>query len=512
MIGQKLGPYEVVASIGAGGMGEVYAGRDTRLDRPVAIKVVSEVFARRFEREGRTLAAINHPNICTLYDLGPNYLVMELVPGETLRQLLLSGPLPIPDAVRYGVQIADALAAAHAHGIVHRDLKPGNIMVGGGSVKVLDFGIATSRSVVDPQAATVTSGTPPVITAQGQTLGTPHYMAPEQAEGKPVDARADVFAFGIVLYEMVCGQRPFRGDTTLAMLANILQATPEPPRHLRRDLPKLLEQLILRCLEKNPDARFDSGWELREAFRGLEQRTTASSVRALRIDTDCDARRDRRRHSRVRLAFVSDRLTRGMGRAHRRARNRAADSGGPHARSAPAVPGGGTDRPGSRALFKLAEGIAPHDVRFESDPSGAQIYATDYAGPAGEDLTQWQLLGVTPVTFGDAPRWGFFRIRAVKAGFTTTEQTLGEEQNVRITLHPAGAVPAGMVYAPAARRHIDTAVGVAARVLDRSPRGNERPVQKVRRRGRLSETRVLDASVRERREDALVARGDGGVS
>jgi serine/threonine protein kinase len=143
VIGQKLGPYEIVAKLGEGGMGEVYAARDTRLDRRVAIKVVSEAFARRFEREGRALAAINHPNICTIHDVGPNYLVMELVDGQTLRQALQTGPLPIADVMRYGGQIAGALAAAHAHGIVHRDLKPGNIMVAGGNIKVLDFGIAT---------------------------------------------------------------------------------------------------------------------------------------------------------------------------------------------------------------------------------------------------------------------------------------------------------------------------------------------------------------------------------
>ena len=241
-------------------MGEVFAARDTRLDRSVAIKVVSEAFARRFEREGRALAAINHPNICTIYDVGPNYLVMELVEGQTLRQLLKAGPLSIADAVRYGGQIAEALAAAHAHGIVHRDLKPGNIMVAGGNIKVLDFGIATYWHTADPQAETVSmSTTPPGITRQGEAIGTPPYMSPEQAEGKPVDARSDVFAFGIVMYEMVCGQRPFRGDTALAMLAATLQATPEPPRQRRHEIPRPLEQLILRCLEKSPDARFASG-------------------------------------------------------------------------------------------------------------------------------------------------------------------------------------------------------------------------------------------------------------
>ena len=220
-------------------------------------------------REGRALAAINHPNICTIYDVGPNYLVMELVDGRTLREVLQSGALSIADALRYGGQIADALAAAHAHGIVHRDLKPGNIMIADGHVKVLDFGIATHWHPVDSQAETVSMPTPTGITVAGEAVGTPAYMSPEQAEGRAVDARSDVFAFGIVLYEMVCGHRPFRGDTTLATLAAILQAVPDPPRQLRREVPRSLEEIILRCLRKSPAARFHSGEELRRAFRAI---------------------------------------------------------------------------------------------------------------------------------------------------------------------------------------------------------------------------------------------------
>ena len=449
MIGQKLGPYEIVGKLGQGGMGEVYAARDTRLDRSVAIKVVSEGFARRFEREGRALAAINHPNICAIYDVGPNYLVMELVDGQTLRQVLQAGPLPIADAVRYGRQIADALAAAHARGIVHRDLKPGNIMVAIGAIKVLDFGIATHWQPAEPQAETVSMGTAPGITLEGQTVGTPQYMSPEQAEGKPVDARSDVFAFGIVLYEMVCGQRPFRGSTTLAMLAATLQATPEPPRRLRHDVPTPLEKVILRCLEKSPDARFSSGEELRDAFRALDQRAASSKVAVPRValiaallvvvvagavwmwqsyQTDQRARW-------VETTAVPEiaRLLQADRTLEARRLYQQAERASPN----------------SRSLFKLAEGVAPQPVRFETDPPGAQIYVTDYAAGAGDDLSPWQLLGAAPVTFSEAPRWGFFRIRAVKTGFATTEQTLGGAQSIRIVLHPQDAVPAGMVYAPA---------------------------------------------------------------
>jgi dienelactone hydrolase len=449
MIGRRLGPYEVLAKVGEGGMGEVYSARDTRLDRLVAIKVVPEALARRFEREGRALAALSHPNICTIFDVGPNYLVMELVQGETLRQMLKSGPLPIAGAMRYGAQIADALTAAHAHGIVHRDLKPGNIMIAGGHVKVLDFGIATHWHPADPQAETVSLGTTPAITAHGRAIGTPQYMSPEQAEGKPVDARSDVFAFGIVLYEMVCGQRPFRGDTTLATLAATLQAIPESPRRLRRDMPKPLEQLILRCLEKKPDARFSSGEELRDAFQALEQRATASSIAIPRValiaalavlvlGVAIFAWRSYQTASRVRWVETTvvpeiARLLQADRTLEARRLYRQAEEMSPD----------------SRALFTLAEGVAPHPVRFESDPPGAEVYATDYAAAAGDDLSMWQSLGPAPLAVTDVPRWGFFRIRAVKPGFATSDQTLAAEQVVRITLHPQEAVPAGMIYVPA---------------------------------------------------------------
>jgi len=433
-------------------MGEVYAARDTRLDRLVAIKIVPETFARRFEREARALAAINHPNICTVYDVGPNYLVMELVTGETLGQLLKTGPLVIADALRYSAQIADALAAAHAQGIVHRDLKPSNVMIAGGSVKVLDFGIATYRRSADAQAETVSVGTtPPAVTEPGLAVGTPYYMSPEQAEGKPVDARSDVFAFGIVLYEMVCGQRPFRGDTTLAMLAATLQATPEAPRHLRHEVPRSLEQLILRCLAKSPDARFSSGQELSEAIRGLEQRANASAIAIPRavlvaaltiIVVAAAAFVWRSFQSASRVQWVENTAVPEIGRLLQADRTLEARRLYREAEQA---------SPGSRALFKLAEGVAPHSVRFESDPPGAQIYATDYTAGAGEDLSQWQSIGVTPITFAEAPTWGFFRIRAVKPGFATTERTLGADPSMRITLLPPSAVPAGMVYVPASK-------------------------------------------------------------
>jgi serine/threonine protein kinase len=221
--GTKLGPYEILAPIGAGGRGEVYRARDTRLGRDVAIKISSETFSDRFEREARSIAALNHPNICHLYDVGPNYLVMELIDGEPPK-----GPLPLDQVLDYARQIADALEAAHERGIIHRDLKPGNILITpGGVVKVLDFGLAKAAD------ATGASGDPansPTITMSpthaGMVLGTAAYMSPEQARGKPVDRRADIWAFGVVLYEMLPGKQIFTGETITDVLASVVKEQP----------------------------------------------------------------------------------------------------------------------------------------------------------------------------------------------------------------------------------------------------------------------------------------------
>jgi TolB-like protein/Tfp pilus assembly protein PilF len=238
--GTRLGPYEILAPIGAGGMGEVWKATDTRLDRVVAIKVLNGPHSDRFEQEARAIAALNHPHICTLYDVGPNYLVMEYIDG-----VALSGPLPVEEALRLALQMAAALEAAHAKGITHRDLKPANILVTKQGVKLLDFGLAKA---VDGWGATGDA----TRTIEGTILGTPSYMAPEQIEGKPCDARSDVFSFGAVLYEMLAGSRAFEG------MAAVLRDDPKPP--------PALERLVMRCLEKQAARRFQTMAELREAL------------------------------------------------------------------------------------------------------------------------------------------------------------------------------------------------------------------------------------------------------
>src|SRR5436305_10060111 len=227
--GACLGPYRIESKIGEGGMGEVFRATDTRLGRSVAIKTVPERFSTHFEREARAISSLNHPNICTLYDVGANYLVMELVAGETLAARLQRGPLPIETVRQYGGQILAALAEAHSKGVVHRDLKPGNIMIGKSGVKVLDFGIA--KSAADQ-----------TVTDSGRAMGTPAYMSPEQREGKPADARSDIYSIGCVLHEMLTGVRP---------------------ASQRKRIPsRRLEKIVNRSMEADPGRRGQSATEL----------------------------------------------------------------------------------------------------------------------------------------------------------------------------------------------------------------------------------------------------------
>ena len=263
--GDKLGPYEIVSPIGEGGMGEVYKARDTRLERSVAIKVLPEHIAKRedlrarFEREARAVASLNHPNICVVHDIGSQdghgYMVMEYMEGETLGARIAKGPLPLDQALKFAVQIADALDRAHRAGVTHRDVKPANIMLTRDGVKVLDFGLAKSSAIQKPgpDDATIVAG----LTTEGTILGTPQYMAPEQFEGKEADARADIWAFGAVLYEMVTGQKAFQGKNYSSLIASILAAEP-PPMSVEPFTPAWLERLVRRCLAKDPEDRYQS--------------------------------------------------------------------------------------------------------------------------------------------------------------------------------------------------------------------------------------------------------------
>src|ERR1017187_6189527 len=288
--GTRLGPYEIVAPLGAGGMGEVYRARDMRLDRTVAIKILPSHFAddatrrQRFEREAKVVSSLNHPNICTLHDVGHqdgvDYLVMEFLEGETLADRLIKGPLSPAQVLKYGIEICEGLEIAHKKGVVHRDLKPGNIMLPKSGVKVMDFGLAkTAPSVASSSSSlTMTQSTPAgsqPLTAQGTVVGTFQYMSPEQLEGNEADARSDIFALGAVLYEMVTGKRAFEGKTPASAMAAGLEREPTPISSVQPLTPPALERLVKICLSKDPDDRWqtahDVGLQLKQIAEGASQ-------------------------------------------------------------------------------------------------------------------------------------------------------------------------------------------------------------------------------------------------
>lgn len=275
--GSTLGPYQIVSQLGAGGMGEVYKAIDTRLDRSVAVKVLPPTTSEdsqaraRFEREAKLVSHLSHPNICALFDIGnsngTNYIVMELIEGETLASRLTRGPLPLRDLLPYAIQITDALDCAHRSGVIHRDLKPGNIMLTKGGAKLLDFGLARAIAPValhdDPtQVAPLTSA--------GVVMGTLPYMPPEQLHGGETDARTDIFAFGAVLYEMITGRRAFDANSSASLVAQILEHDPPAPSSLQPITPAALEQVVMSCLSKRPDGRFQCAGDLARELRRIE--------------------------------------------------------------------------------------------------------------------------------------------------------------------------------------------------------------------------------------------------
>jgi eukaryotic-like serine/threonine-protein kinase len=290
--GRRLGPYEILSAIGAGGMGEVYRARDTRLDRIVAIKVLPTHLAdrpelrERFEREARTIASLNHPHICTLHDIGQqdgtDYLVMEYLEGETFAQRLIKGPLPLEQVLKYAIEIADALDKAHRKGITHRDLKPGNIMLTKSGTKLLDFGLAklkqeVATAIPDSQLPTMKSA----VTAEGTILGTLQYMAPEQLEGKEVDPRTDIFAFGAVVYEMATGKRAFEGKSQASLIAKILEIDPPPISALQPMTPPALDRVVRKCLAKEPEKRWQATSDVCDELKWIAEGGSQASVASL---------------------------------------------------------------------------------------------------------------------------------------------------------------------------------------------------------------------------------------
>ena len=287
--GSRLGPYEVVSPIGAGGMGEVWKARDTRLERTVAVKVLPQKFSaseevkRRFEREAKAIAQLSHPHICALYDVGregeTEYLVMEYLEGETLADRLAKGALPLERTLRFGIQITDALDKAHRQGIVHRDLKPGNVMLTRSGVKLLDFGLAHAVAPAAPVGSlSVLPTQDKPLTAEGTILGTVQYMAPEQLEGKAVDARTDIFAFGATLFEMATGRKAFIGRTQASLIAAIMSSEPPAISTLQPMAPPSLDRVVRKCLLKDPEGRWQSAADIGSELKWVAEETSTAAI------------------------------------------------------------------------------------------------------------------------------------------------------------------------------------------------------------------------------------------
>ncbi len=389
--GKTLGPYEIIAPLGAGGMGEVYRARDSRLGREVAVKVLPQHLSSpdlraRFEREAQTLSRLNHPHICTLHDVGHDsgvdYLVMELIEGETLAARLVQGPLPIDRLLPLAEQIAGALVEAHRAGLVHRDLKPANLMLTQSGVKLLDFGLArpsASAVATGSQSQAPTAHQP--LTSAGALVGTFQYMAPEQLAGQEADARTDVFALGAVLYEMATGRRPFRGHDSVAMLGSMLREKPEPATALNPALPRGLERILERCLQHDPADRYATAEALRDALARLRRWVTDEGLPELsRI---CD-----------RILVLEEGPDSWMAFQLAREIEKLA--------------------PGDPMLERLRPDFS-QSISIHSDPPGASVHATFYGDPDGESLA----LGATPLDAVPYPR-GLTRLRLELPGHRTT--------------------------------------------------------------------------------------------
>ena len=467
--GTKLGPYEIVSLLGVGGMGEVYRAKDTRLQRTVAIKILParsssdpEAHAR-FQQEAESISRLQHPNICVIHDIGSqdgvDFMVMEFIAGQTLDKLIPPGGLATDLALKYAIQVAEALAYAHAAGIIHRDLKPSNLLVDeSGMVKVLDFGLA---KLAGPAAAMDETKT--MATTPGMVVGTLAYMSPEQAEGKPVDARSDIFSFGSVLYEMLTGKRAFAGPSAVGLLAAVVRDDPKPLADVRRDVPAEVRRTVVRCMMKDREERYASGAELCRELKSCrdtlfpESGSTLTLARVVR-----EAKRPR---AIVVFVLVILALASGVAMLVKHSRDarwarevalpeisRQAEQGpfgefGEAFRLAEMAEKADPDDPTLKQLWP----IISYQTSLETTPAGAEVYRRTY----GDESAPWEPVGRTPFKNVRQPR-GNFMWKFEMRGFGTVLRTtaalfgryppvLGQPVAAKVTLDPSAEIPSGMV-------------------------------------------------------------------